>query len=477
VVPAGSSLPVIVTFDANELIAGSYFDTLHIVNNDPLRPLVNIPVFLNAIDNLPPQLEKIQDATVVETGVIKVSFTASDPDDDNVKIALHGLPPFITIASQAYGKTTYLVKPAIGNAGTYDLLVTAQDPRGLIDSAIFHLTVTPYGVSNFSLVNTVSGKVILDFDDSLTVDLAHPDFSKYTVRANANPAKVGSVIFRVDGIKRNTENIITYDLDRYVFTSLTLGTHRLNADAYTKASGNGIKGAGKKAVIKVINGARITRFEVVNRWGHVLKQLKEGDKINIKDPAFNNITIIAYPGESKVGSVYFKLNTFTHVENISLYSLNGNEHGYFNPYAFKVGKYKLTAVPYSKSNKNGVAGGSLTVNFEIVKERVSSIAAREAIDGDEEELTVNERLPSLWSVYPVPVENELHLKIENALKEGAEVSVINIQGQILYKIYLTAEKLQDHIISTTELGLVKGAYYIQVIDNRGKREIRKFLKN
>lgn len=474
VVPSGGLLPVTVTFDAKELTAGVYTDTLNIISNDPLNTTKFIPATLRVIDNLPPVLDVVNDTTVVETGVINLSFAATDPDDKEVKVFLRGAPSFISVDAQSYGSANYVVKPKIGDKGVYKIKVIAQDVRGLSDSLTFNLTVLPYGVSSFSLVNATTGKVIVDFDDTLTVDIAHPDFSKYTIRANTKPGTVGSVIFKVDGSKRNTENLNPYVLDRSVFTALKLGAHKVVAEAYTKAHGKGIKGAGKNATVNVINTAAITSFDVVNVQGKVLMRLAPGSTINIKDPAFAFISIIANTGDSKIGSVYFKLNSFYHTENIEPYSLNGNEHGFFAPWPFKVGKYSITATPYSKDNRGGVAGKSLTINFEVVKDKVGAIAAREDMSPEEETLEVSEETTSSWVVYPVPVNDELNLRVEGEATGNVDVTIVTIQGRKVYSQNIPVEKLTSVPIRTSEFAA--GTYYIQLIDSKGKRSVKKFTK-
>ncbi|HEY8936253.1 MAG TPA: T9SS type A sorting domain-containing protein [Cyclobacteriaceae bacterium] len=471
-VPANSSLPVTVFFDARDLAAGSYYDTLRVHSNDPVSSSVSLPVYLHVTENRPPVIAAIADTTVVEGQTIELTFTATDPDDSLINVSLATIPSFVTLKNKTTNAATYTAKPVFGNAGDYRLVVTATDAHGGVDSAAFYLHVIPYGVRNFSLINVITNEVIADFDDSITVDVAHPDYTKLNIRANTNPSKVGSVIFAIDGAKKNTENIAPYDLRKSAFNVLGLGSHALHADAFTKINGKGIQGKGKGAVITVMNLSIVTEFDIVNTSGQVLQPLHNNDTINIGNAAYHNITIVANVGNSKVGSIVFGLNGSRRIENIPPYALNGDKNGYYKPWPFVPGQYFLQATTYSKGYGRGKIGGTNSVLFWIVDTDSLGVddAFRSSISAQNDMLQNEQGL----SVYPVPVSDELQLTL-NGKESIVEVQIINSTGQVFYRTG-KLDSVKHFTISTTKIGLISGMYLVQTINNNGRREVKKFVK-
>jgi hypothetical protein len=74
IVPTNSSVPIQATFDATDLQAGTYTTTLRVTSDDPLNPLVQVPVTMT-VDPSPPDLVTITGPQSWFTGV-PASFTA-----------------------------------------------------------------------------------------------------------------------------------------------------------------------------------------------------------------------------------------------------------------------------------------------------------------------------------------------------------------------------------------------------------------
>lgn len=476
VVPSGSSVDITLTFNTGDLEEGVYTDVLSISSNDPEKPLTTIPVVFNVMDNDPPVLAKISNASVIETGTIDLTFTATDEDDSIVTVTLLTPPPFVSLSSAGNGTATYSVNPAIGDAGQYPLTVVAEDARGEVDSASFMLTVIPYGVENFSLVNSRTGEVVLDFSDSVSVDVADPDFLQYVIRANTNPKKVGSVVFKFDGKKINTVNQEPYFLSRLVLPLAGAGAHNLSATAYTGSRGKGTRGKSEDAVVHIVNSATVTAFEVVNTWGNKLMDLTEGSVIDIRQSAFCYFTIVANTTGAGASSVRFELNgKHFHTDNLAPYSMTGDLFGYFLPWLTKPGTYTLTATPYSSLFGLGVPGEPVTVTFHVVRGNANA-AAR---NGNEKSPAIEEEEESSrasFTIYPVPVNDALYIQASDALKGEVELVIHNTQGQVVYQVRTTTNRLKDVPISTNGIGMSKGVYYLQVIDAQRQRQIRKFIK-
>lgn len=477
-VAGGSSESVTIQFNAGTLAAGTYRGNLFISSNDLKTPLVNVPVSLTVIDNYAPVLGAVRDTTVVENSSLKLTFTATDADDSVVTIHLKNAPAFVSVVSEANGVSSYLVKPGIGQAGDYDITVVAQDGRGKVDSAIFRLKVWPYGVTSFSLIDVTTGGVVFNFKDTLILDVADPAFLKYTIGVNTNPRQVGSVQFSIDGKVKSVANNVPYRLNRWELLLLSKGPHVLKAASFTKSGARGVQGQSKTVVINVINSAAVTGFQVVNTSGKVLSDLTNGSIINLKAPGFKNITVKANTSNSGVGSVRFDLNgKFFRLDNLAPFSLTGDLFGCFLPWNVSPGRYTLVATPYSQPFGLGIAGEPVTVVFDVIKSTtVAGKGSGQQRSADESAVAEVELETRSFSVYPVPVQDQLTLRLQGATDGKAEVSIRNVQGQLVYKVTVPTQALTSYSINTNDIALIRGVYYLQVKGDGGLLEIRKFIK-
>jgi|GEM_PF-1262444 len=474
-VAGGAAEPVAVAFNANGLPAGEYQGSLFISSNDLKTPLVSVPVSLTVVDNFPPVLGVVRDTTVVEGGSLKLTFTATDVDDATVTVRLKNAPSFVTTVSESNGTSTYLFKPTLGKAGDYDIVVIAQDARGRVDSAAFLLKVLPYGVASFSLVNATTGSLVYNFKDTLTFDVANPTILKYTIRANTNPATVGSVQFTIDGKVKGTVNHAPYLLSRLELALLRKGPHALKATAFTKSGAKGTKAQSKSVVINVTNSQTITSFDVVNVSGTVLSSLHDGSVINLKASGYKNITIKANPSQGGIGSVRFDLNgKFYRLDNLAPFSLTGDLFGHYLPWNPKPGHYTLVVTPYSLPLGLGIEGTPVTISFDVVNGSTHASNGREVTESVIADTESEERS---FSVYPVPVKDQLTLRLRGVATEGnADVIIHTISGQVVYKVTVPIGALSDYSINTNDIALIRGVYYLQVKGSNGLLETRKFIK-
>jgi len=157
--------------------------------------------------------------------------------------------------------------------------------------------------------------------------------------------------------------------------------------------------------------------------------------------------------------VTFDLNDqFFNVENVFQYTLTGDSYGIFKPWTPQAGFYTLTATPYSKSNAVGKAGKSLTIHFTVVHKN-------EAVAGGMEE-----HQNSDLTIYPVPVDNELFVKMDDTTGNDAVLSILTMQGLTVYEGPYS--KLSG--VSTSDLR--PGVYILVVVSNNGFQRMRKFIK-
>jgi subtilisin family serine protease len=251
VVARGESQSIRMNFDSKDLPTGLYTTSLIINNNDPSNSRLRVPVSLNVIDNYPPVIADLSDSTVVETASKDFTLIASDPDDSVTTVSVADLPSFITLVSQSNGQAILRATPPIGVAGRYLLAVSASDGNGGLAVRKVAITVLPYAVESFSLVNWKTNQIIATFHDEITINRADEAFRYYIIRANTNPATVGSVLFSLDGRRRNIEKKNPYFF--YDVPKLRDGLHDLKATPYSQKNARGLAGKALVAKLNLIN--------------------------------------------------------------------------------------------------------------------------------------------------------------------------------------------------------------------------------
>lgn len=483
IVPPGGSTTITVNFNATELEVGLYTDTLTISSNDPANASVDVPVSLNVLFNTPPALAPIPALSVTETTTANVTFTATDIDNEPVTVALHSAPAFVTSLSSASGSATYKVAPALGDAGTYELLVSATDARGKSDTAIFTLTVVPYGVQNFTLFNTRTNQPVATFTDHIDIDIAYADFSKLTVIANTSPAAVGSVKFTIDTRHINTDNNSPYALSNNTIKGLALNRdHTLVATSYTKKDAKGVAAQSMTATIHFVNSASVTDFDVVRINGSKLSDLVDGSVIDISNHNYRLVNVKANTaGNNTIKSVVFTLNGSTfRIDNLAPYVLGGLGSLLDLPIPPVPGSYTLTATPYSDIYGLGVAGQPLTVSFTVVNgtmtaARSSEEDAARSITPEEDAISVEEAKDRI-NLYPIPAREVLNVEVVEKTETQIGFYIVNAQGQSLFRDGGSSDKFRKYSVDLQRLGLRPGFYFVQVVYPDGRREVRKFIQ-
>jgi hypothetical protein len=114
------------------LVTFSARDTYGITNSSTIQIRVTST-------NRPPVLTLQDTATVSEGNVLKIPVTATDPDGDTLTLTATGLPANAVFVP-ASGAITF--SPALGQAGVYPVVVTANDGQLAVSRSV-SVTVTP----------------------------------------------------------------------------------------------------------------------------------------------------------------------------------------------------------------------------------------------------------------------------------------------------------------------------------------------
>ncbi len=379
-----------------------------------------------------------------------------------------------TLTGDNYG--TYF-EPWIPDAGSYTINATPyseSDGGGDAGGSLtIRFTVMPEtSVLSYDIVNT-SGTVLRRLNEGDVLELDDLKATGQTIVANTT-GQPGSVEFFVNGtfFKMQNESPYTLTGDNYgtYFEPWIpeAGSYTLTATPYSASDAGG--GAGKSLTIHLTvkeSVRAVVSYDIVNTSGKVLRRLHDGDILHADDLRSSGQTIVANT-TGQVGSVTFSINTkFTSLQNAAPYTLTGDNYGtYFEPWMPQAGAYTLQAIPYSDTEAGGDVGRPLTIHFTIGDNNNS--AARMLATTSEEDGSVVQT--SGLTIYPVPVENELFVKMDDTIAKDAMLYIQTIQGQSVYR----GTYSQSLRISTVDLK--SGVYVLQVVSRDGSQRLVKFIK-
>ncbi len=454
-----------------------------IYSNDPIHPITRISL---TGTGLPPPFVQTHIADTLLTNqktmhTVTVQNQSTEPVEYDVYSYFSGIITNINrhiALAPGEAKDIEIELYATSGIGHFEAELNVQGDEGRLWFSIpVTLDVLPT-LDDFSLTYFKSGVVKSSFVDEVTLDVADPDIEKYTIRANEANQKISSVKFMLDGRAINTDNSPPYTLDHWTLPVLSAGVHTITAQAFSKNNAHGEAYEVMESHIRIINSASIIQFDVVDTNGNILTSLFDGDIINIGQPEFHDINIIAIPNINTTRSVKFTLNGVTaRIDNRAPYAISGSSNGYETPWNIKPGSYSLKATPYMKYYGWGPAGIPLTVHFTVVNN--TSVLAD--LSNGRESSQRNAELQTQESekhfvVYPNPVIDELHVDYNNMAEGNFELRILNTNGQIVYHVQGDMKTLQEKNISTKQLGLPSGMYYVQLISTNGLVEVKKITK-
>ncbi|MEO7989806.1 MAG: T9SS type A sorting domain-containing protein [Chryseolinea sp.] len=474
----------------NPVELGELQGQINIYTNDPVNPVLNVT--LNGTGILSP-VQMVVDQEILQeelySGQQSIQYLTvrnEGPEDLQFFINDYGLDEYLDVSPRfgtVYPGQSIVLEVTFDargvNSGYYEpwIVIENNDPRtyGAFFMPTTFLVKAPE-VKSFSLTNFKTNTVIAPVNDEVTLDVADPNISKYTIRANMIPAnRTGSVAFFLDNKLVNYDNAAPYTINSWALPVLIGGEHILRARGFEQKNGEGNGGEEMQIRVKVINSASIVNFTVVKAaTGETLTSLVDGSVIDISQPGFQFINITANTNISTVRSVKFFLNGPTaRVDNQFPFSISGNSTtDTFWP--ARPGNYVMKAIPYMMYYGWGAEGVQQNVNFKVVNGKVPSVANARSLDVSND--IDEEATEADWLIYPIPVRDDLHIKLKGSTSGNIHLSIINLQGQYLHSIEGTSELFQDYKVSTVSLGLRAGFYIIQINQTDGNRIIQKFLK-
>ena len=123
--------------------------------------------------------------------------------------------------------------------------------------------------------------------------------------------------------------------------------------------------------------AAVTSFTLINtRKDEEVRELHDGDTIDITALPSLNLNIRANTTPDSVGSVRFELSgpqARTHTESFAPYALFANNEKDYYPWTPPVGHYTLSATPYTLAKGKGEKGKALTIQFTVIGTALNSL--------------------------------------------------------------------------------------------------------
>jgi hypothetical protein len=242
-------------------------------------------------------------------------------------------------------------------------------------------TTTGQSVVSLTLINADTEKDIAVLTNGYVIDFAKIGTKNLNIRANTNPATVGSIVFGLDANSNfRVESYAPYAMGGdgnggYDSWIPSLGSHVISATPYSAANASGTKGTPLSINVTVQSGSvstgpSIASFTLINAdTDKDITTITDGSTINLTQIGTSRINIRANTNPTIVGSVLFGLdaNNNYRTENGSPYSLNGDSGGNYTAWAPSLGTHSVTATPYSSSSLGGTKGTPVKITFTVTK--------------------------------------------------------------------------------------------------------------
>jgi 6-pyruvoyl-tetrahydropterin synthase len=369
-----ANLPVLLSsftpgIHLGNIVLGSFFQG-SIWDDPSYYPLYDgnafvMPITFTVTGNPAPVIHPVEALILAETTSQQITFSATDANDSLITVFLENAPAFITLHHTSPASSTYTFAPATTDIGEYDFSVVAKDLGGNTSTLAVHLSVIPYRVTGFSIVNSSTGEVVSDFIDQATINQADPDFSVYTIRANTTPEAVGSLKFKIDGSQSNIDNSNPYLLKNRAVVELPTGEHKILAEPFTEKNGHGKRGRGLEAAVTIINATHVVvDFSLVNIvTGEVLLNFDKALTLDRSRTDFADLNIRANTLPATVGSVKFRVNgPQRNIDNTNPYMLKPG-----TLVSFAGGENVLRAEPFTEKNGHGQRGQSKDATITVLE--------------------------------------------------------------------------------------------------------------
>ena len=238
-------------------------------------------------------------------------------------------------------------------------------------------------VTSFTLINAENNQPINGYNPipaGTTLNLATLPTRRLNIRANTNPATVGSVRFTLNGAVFSTENVAPYalagsDNGNYLDWIPANGAHTLSARTYSggNATGNASNPTALSFSVTDPSNAAIsvTSLTLINADTDQpiagFNPIINNATINVASLPTRRLNIRANTNPATVGSVAFTFDSqATILENMAPYAFKSDAGGNYAVWTPSLGEHTLRSRPYSNANAGGAAGTALSIVFTVI---------------------------------------------------------------------------------------------------------------
>ena len=331
--------------------------------------------------------------------------------------------------------------------------------KGMTSTTSFALN-NGAAVQSFVVVDD-QGNIVKYLQSGDVINTKDPAYKSINIVASVYPQEVAYVVFHLNNRRHRTEYEAPYSLqgdhqNKYNSWKPRPGAYTLRATPYAQSARKSYAGQSLDVSFTVVEQPMqaVTALMIADRHGNPVRPLHDGDKIDLADSVFTDFQIVAIT-TGEVGSVKFRRNgQHIRTENQNPYSVSSH--------AFKgsSGYHLLSATPYPEGNGKGEPGQAMRVFFRTI----NGLATPAAYQGQIGDISL--------SIYPVPVRDQLNVKISGGDTKIYQLSLRNYTGRTVFQgTYDGGESTY----SITMADMPYGLYYLEVQGENYRRIIR-FVK-
>lgn len=118
-----------------------FYDNVIFRANDENGGMDEITISIEVNGNYLPEIEPVNDVSIVEGESTIVQVSASDQNSPSIELTLLNLPSFVSFVDNTDGTGTITINPGLTDSGTYNLILQADDGEGGISTEAFVLNV------------------------------------------------------------------------------------------------------------------------------------------------------------------------------------------------------------------------------------------------------------------------------------------------------------------------------------------------
>jgi hypothetical protein len=370
-------------------------------------------------------------------------------------------------------------------AGTYTVNATPYERAAGKGKAGLPLTiqfnvVNSARVSRLVLVQAKNAQDITEIKNGDVINLRTLSTPLIYIRADVQPAEVGSVVFRyqVDGKAwaKRIENKTPYAMfgnnfdNSYLAYRLRPGTYQIETTPYSEPNGKGVPGVSSSIGFTIIDPAAVVRLDLkYTGKKYLLAQFRDGDTVRLSALNINpnaTLSLRAQTSPQPVEKVVFEIQNFPgfFTETVAPYELTGKLSQIAS--TLGLGTYTLKVTPFYRVANRLEAGTPLRVYWEVSG---STTAARAQARLAETERSQSAELSVTLATNPV--HDRLTIRFNEPVQGEVVVQFLDVLGRKPYPDHQVSLDGQSSLELNVEK-LRKALYLVHIRTLQGSTVVR-----